>query len=130
MCGIVGFFAKNGGGQAGIGQAEIGQTILSMLRALGCRGPDSAGVALYGALYGAPDDGRFVVRVKLGDDGNLESRAHTVGSRLEAFSASHFSTIGAYARFSVAGETDLARLTEVIESLDKDFEVVSIGRGL
>ena len=122
MCGIVGFFAKDGGGQA-----EIGQTILSMLRALGCRGPDSAGVA----LYGAPDDGRFVVRVKLGDDGDLESRAHQISSRLESFSGvSHFSTIGAYARFLVGGETDLKRLTDAIESLDKDFEVVSMGRRL
>ena len=104
MCGIVGFFAKDGGGQA-----EIGQTILSMLRALGCRGPDSAGVA----LYGAPDDGRFVVRVKLGDDGALESRAHQISSRLESFSGvSHFSTIGAYARFLVGGATDLKQLTE------------------
>ena len=127
MCGIVGFFAKDGGGQAGIGQAEIGQTILSMLRALGCRGPDSAGVA----LYGAPDDGRFVLRVKLGDDGALESRAHQISSRLESFSGvSHFSTIGAYARFLVGGETDLKRLTDAIESLDKDFEVVSMGHRL
>ena len=122
MCGIVGFFAKDGGGQA-----EIGQTILSMLRALGCRGPDSAGVA----LFGAPDDGRFVVRVKLGDDGALESRAHQISSRLESFSGvSHFSTIGAYARFLVGGETDLKQLTEAIESLDKDFEVVSMGHRL
>lgn len=122
MCGIVGFFAKDGGGQA-----EIGRTILGMLRALGCRGPDSAGVA----LYGAPDDDRFVVRVKLGDDGDLESKAHKIGSRLESFSGvSHFSTIGAYARFLVEGETDLKRLTDAVESLDKDFEVVSMGRRL
>jgi glutamate synthase domain-containing protein 1 len=122
MCGIVGFFAKDGGGQA-----EIGRTILGMLRALGCRGPDSAGVA----LYGAPDDGRFAVRVKLGDDGNLESRAHQISSRLESFNGvNHFSTIGAYARFLVGGDTDLKRLTDAIESLDKDFEVVSIGHRL
>jgi glutamate synthase domain-containing protein 1 len=122
MCGIVGFFAKDGGGQS-----EIGRTILGMLRALGCRGPDSAGVA----LFGAPDDDRFVVRVKLGDDGDLESRAHQIAGRLELFGGvSHFSTIGAYARFVVSGETDLKRLTDSIESLAKDFEVVSIGRRL
>jgi len=121
MCGIVGFFAKDGG------QAEVGQTILGMLRALGCRGPDSAGVA----LFGAPDDGRFVVRVKLGDEGDLESRARQIAGRLEAFhGVSHFSTTASYARFLVGGETDLNRLTSSIESLDKDFEVVSIGRRL
>ena len=51
-------------------QAEIGRTVLDMLRALGCRGPDSAGVA----LFGAPHDGRFVVRVKLGEGGDLKPR--------------------------------------------------------
>ena len=121
MCGIVGFFSKSGG------QVEAGRTILGMLRALGCRGPDSAGVA----LFGAPDDNRFVVRVKLGDDGDLESRARQMASRLEAFSGvSHFSTTASYARFQVSGETDLQRLTSSIESLDEDFEVVSIGHRL
>jgi methylamine---glutamate N-methyltransferase subunit A len=121
MCGIVGFFAKDGG------QVETGRTILGMLRALGCRGPDSAGVA----LFGAPDDDRFVVRVKLGDGGDLASRALQVSGRLEAFSGvSHFSTTAAYARFVVSGDTDLTRLTDSIESLAKDFEVVSIGRRL
>src|SRR6266478_5329720 len=127
MCGIVGFFAKDGGGQAGIGQAEIGRTILGMLRALGCRGPDSTGVA----LFGAPDDGRFVVRVKLGDEGDLEPRARQIAGRLEAFQGiSHFSTTASYARFLVGGETNLNLLTSSIESLDKDFEVVSIGHRL
>jgi len=122
MCGIVGFFVKDSGAQA-----EIGRTILGMLRALGCRGPDSAGVA----LYNTPDDGRLVVRVKLGDDGELGSRARQVSSRLESFAGvGPYSTIGAYARFSVSAETDLKRLTDAIESLDKDFEVVSMGRRL
>jgi glutamine phosphoribosylpyrophosphate amidotransferase len=50
---------------------------------------------------------------------------------LESFSGvSHFSTIGAYARFLVSGDTDLKRLTDAIESLDKDFEVVSMGHRL
>ena len=122
MCGIVGFFAKDGSGQG-----EIGQTVLNMLRALGCRGPDSAGVA----LFGAPDADRFIVRVKLGDDGDLDSRAHQISGRLESFSGiSHFSIIGAYARFVVGGDTDLKRLIDSVESLDNDFEVVSIGHRL
>jgi glutamate synthase domain-containing protein 1 len=122
MCGIVGFFAKDGDGQA-----ETGRTILDMLRALGCRGPDSAGVA----LFGVPDDGRFVVRVKLGDGGDLQSRARQISAQLETFGGtSHFSTIGAYARFLADGQTDLRRLTDFVESLDTDFEVVSIGHCL
>src|SRR5262245_45606229 len=42
MCGIVGFLDKRGG----TGH-PVGRTILTMLQALGCRGPDSAGVALF-----------------------------------------------------------------------------------
>jgi glutamate synthase domain-containing protein 1 len=44
MCGIVGFLDKRGGTER-----PVGQTILAMLRALSCRGPDSAGVALFDA---------------------------------------------------------------------------------
>jgi len=121
MCGIVGFFAKDGE------QAEVGTTILAMLRALGCRGPDSAGVA----LFGTPDDGRFVVRVKLGDRGDLESRARQIAGRLETIhGCSQFSTAASYARFLASSETDLNLVTSAIESLDKDFEVVSIGHRL
>jgi glutamate synthase domain-containing protein 1 len=42
MCGIVGFLEKRGGNGR-----PMGQTILAMLQALSCRGPDSAGVALF-----------------------------------------------------------------------------------
>lgn len=42
MCGIVGYFHKTGGDE------PIGTVLLAMLTALARRGPDSAGVALYG----------------------------------------------------------------------------------
>src|SRR5438128_6423041 len=42
MCGIVGFLDKRGGQEQ-----PIGRTLLSMLQALSCRGPDSAGVAVF-----------------------------------------------------------------------------------
>jgi glutamate synthase domain-containing protein 1 len=58
MCGIVGFLDKRGG-QGG----PLGRTLLSMLQALGCRGPDSAGVALFGPPLPA-----WVLQVKLPDD--------------------------------------------------------------
>ena len=122
MCGIVGFFSKNEGARA-----EVGQTVLGMLRALGCRGPDSTGVA----LYGAPDDGRLVVRVKLGEGGHLESKARRVAEEMESLGgASQFSNTAAYARFLVSGDTDLRQLAASLESLDKDFEVVSMGHQL
>jgi glutamate synthase domain-containing protein 1 len=43
MCGIVGFLAKNPEQRP-----PLGRTLLTMLQALSCRGPDSAGVAVFG----------------------------------------------------------------------------------
>jgi glutamine phosphoribosylpyrophosphate amidotransferase len=55
MCGIVGFLDRRSG-EAG---AATGRVVLTMLRALACRGPDSAGVAVIGE---AGDDGGWTVR--------------------------------------------------------------------
>ncbi|HEV2949392.1 MAG TPA: hypothetical protein VGX70_18600 [Gemmataceae bacterium] len=44
MCGIVGYLDKKSDPEY-----PIGRTLLGMLQALSCRGPDSAGVALFGA---------------------------------------------------------------------------------
>lgn len=44
MCGIVGFLDRSGSATASAGRVTI-----AMLRALGCRGPDSAGLAVIGA---------------------------------------------------------------------------------
>jgi glutamate synthase domain-containing protein 1 len=41
MCGILGFLDRRGGPQ------PLGRTLVAMLHALGCRGPDSAGVAVF-----------------------------------------------------------------------------------
>ena len=43
MCGIIGFLDKRGRQDF-----PVGQTLYGMLQALSCRGPDSAGVAIYG----------------------------------------------------------------------------------
>src|SRR5438067_1102021 len=43
MCGIDGYLDKRGGTDR-----PIGRVLLNMLQALSCRGPDSAGVALFG----------------------------------------------------------------------------------
>src|SRR5712692_490472 len=60
MCGIVGFLDKNGNRRA-----PVGQVLLKMLTALGRRGPDSAGVA----LYGDHSENVLVLRIKLGEQG-------------------------------------------------------------
>jgi methylamine---glutamate N-methyltransferase subunit A len=59
MCGIVGYLRK----PACKDERPVGTVVLEMLRALSIRGPDSAGVA----LYGPPEPEELRVRVKLGD---------------------------------------------------------------
>lgn len=124
MCGIVGFLDKT----ENSGHGPLGRVLLAKLKALDCRGPDSAGVA----MFGRPIDGRFVVRVKLGDHGEFEPRARRLADLLESrgVSSHEFSTVAAYARFVVDGGIDLADLIASIESLDKEIEVVSVGRKL
>jgi methylamine---glutamate N-methyltransferase subunit A len=57
MCGIVGYFRKSQS------EGPVGEVMLRMITALGCRGPDSTGLALYG---GGRRSGS-VVRVKLAE---------------------------------------------------------------
>lgn len=121
MCGIVGFLDRTGADSC-----AVGQTTLNMLNALACRGPDSAGMA----LYGQPWYGRLTVRVKIGESGNLEPKAQQVIEATQPLGAGEFSTTGSYLRFRVDGNTNVQRLGLLIESLDPDFEVVSVGRTL
>ena len=58
MCGIVGFWDKSGGREA-----ATGQVVLTMLDALACRGPDSAGIALIGSAPEADLDKVWSIRV-------------------------------------------------------------------
>src|SRR5262245_32166853 len=55
MCGIVGYLDKRGGQHS-----PVGDTLLAMLQALSCRGPDSVGVASFGPLKPA-----WLLQVKL-----------------------------------------------------------------
>jgi glutamate synthase domain-containing protein 1 len=126
MCGIVGFLDKTLG-KTNDAQAPAGRTILAMLNALACRGPDSAGVALFAPRH----DGRFVLRVKLGDNGDAEKSAR----RLTVFaksldSSSELTSAGAYARLTAGTHIDPANWTSKIESLDHGYEVVSLGHSL
>src|SRR5207248_8257467 len=47
MCGIIGYLDRRGGHDR-----PVGRVLLSMLQALSCRGPDSAGVAIFGSASG------------------------------------------------------------------------------
>ena len=123
MCGIVGFLIKSETSERSV----VGDVLLTMLRALGCRGPDSAGVA----LYGPRTDHKLIVRVNLGESGDLKSKAQRVVHLAESFGTiSDFSATGCYGRFLMDEAIDESRLVASLESLDSEIEVVSVGCSL
>jgi glutamate synthase domain-containing protein 1 len=121
MCGIVGYLDKNG-----TEDGNIGSVLLGMLNALACRGPDSAGVA----LFGDHQPNQFVAQVKLGDNGNQAGRARKVRMIAEKFGAREFTQTGAYLRFVFEETDDLKPFIAAVEAAGADVEVVSVGRRL
>jgi methylamine---glutamate N-methyltransferase subunit A len=119
MCGIVGYFDK----AEALGP-PLGRKLLDMLTALACRGPDSAGVAVWGEV----SDG-VVVRVKTGErpDEALRRDILRTARRLGRVQAT--SAEGALVRFETA-TSDPAALTVELEALSPAVEVVSAGRRL
>ncbi len=121
MCGIVGYLDK-----IGAEGGNVGSVLLGMLSALACRGPDSAGVA----LFGAGQSGQFVAQVKLGDNGTGTARASEIKIVAEKFGGREFMRTAAYLRF-VFGETDdLKPFVTGVEAVAREVEVVSVGRRL
>lgn len=119
MCGIVGYLDRTNNEHA-----PVGCVILGMLDALGCRGPDSAGVAVFGPS--SPE--RFAVRVKLGDHGDFAGRAEQVfGVAQSCGAAGALSTTGPYLRLEIDTAADPRKLAGAIENLHPEIEVVSIG---
>jgi glutamine phosphoribosylpyrophosphate amidotransferase len=119
MCGIVGFFDKAGGA------APIGARVLGMLSALGCRGPDSAGIALWG-----PEADGLVVRVKPGEGADVAARRREIARRAGGLGRVRVSSAGgSLLRLEVA-KADPEELARAIEGVGPDVEVVSMGRRL
>jgi len=119
MCGIVGLFDKSGA------PAPIGARVLAMLSALGCRGPDSAGIA----LWGRPADG-LVVRVKPGEVADVEARRREIVRQASRCGRARVSPApGPLLRLQIA-TVDGAELARAIEGVASDVEVVSMGRRL
>jgi glutamine phosphoribosylpyrophosphate amidotransferase len=114
MCGIVGFLDKTGN-NAG----ALGCTVLGMLSALGCRGPDSAGVALYGNAR----DGQLVARVALASLDHFEDSAAKILAAAGKFGAVTDSGItDCYLRFRIAGDACLQQLMGAVESVEPGTE--------
>jgi glutamate synthase domain-containing protein 1 len=124
MCGIAGFFDKSGDNR----NSSVGQILIAMLEGLACRGPDSAGVALF-----CPSaDRRAVLRVKLGDEEDCSTLIRTLTQCLDSHLGGNyqFSNIGNSARLVVGDVEDLPALAARIEALGNEIEVVSMGFGL
>ncbi len=118
MCGIVGFWNRQDD------TGGLGQTILKMLGALDCRGPDSAGVA----LYGGGQYGGMVLRVSLGVHADYEATARRVVARAEAIGGvSGWARTEEYLRLVVAYDGAPGQLEEAIEAAGEGVEVVSMG---
>ncbi|SVC69474.1 uncharacterized protein METZ01_LOCUS322328, partial [marine metagenome] len=117
MCGIVGFLDKTKS------RTTVGKIVLQMLDALGARGPDSAGVA----LYGQKKDKGMVVQIKLGK----QKEATFIVEQLEEFGTiSEVKIVAEYLRLVISLEVDTASFLKVVESLDQGIEVVSLGAQL
>ena len=117
MCGIVGFLDKTKS------RTTVGKIVLQMLDALGARGHDSAGVA----LYGQKKDKGMVVQIKLGK----QKEATFIVEQLEEFGTiSEVKIVAEYLRLVISLEVDTASFLKVVESLDQGIEVVSLGAQL
>lgn len=120
MCGIVGFLDKRPEGEA-----PVGKILLTLLTALGRRGPDSSGAALYGARRGA------VVRVKLGEEAVPAERARAVTEHARRLAAVTGADVqGRYVRLTVDQIGEVRAFEAALEAVDPEIEVVSVGRRL
>jgi glutamate synthase domain-containing protein 1 len=119
MCAITGFLDKTGHDGT-----EVGKLLLRMLLAVGCRGPDSTGMAVYG-----PHREGVVLQVKLGENGDFAALAEVVTEivgRLTPVREARFTF--PYLRLVVDSLPDT--LVFAIEAVASEVEVVSAGRRL
>jgi glutamate synthase domain-containing protein 1 len=120
MCGIVGYWDRNYPAQR-----PLGQTLLGMLRALGCRGPDSAGVALFG-----PARDGCVLQIKLPEH-DLTAAAEAIRAaaarRAQVVDAR---VTGPYLRLALRPTDAGDQIVESIEAAAEGVEVISLGRRL
>ncbi len=125
MCGIVGFLDRRGG------RRPLGQTLLTMLQALGCRGPDSAGVA----LFGVPQP-YWILQVcqtaepARGSAQPLDILSAVRSALQERATVLQAQARGAYLRLEVQSPLAAAPLEEHLLWRVPGIEVVSLGRQL
>jgi glutamate synthase domain-containing protein 1 len=121
MCGIVGYFRKSGS------EGPLGEVMLRMITALGCRGPDSTGLALYGGKRRAG----AVVRVKLAEGKEDGPQAKAIVRALEAVTDIKVSALaGSVLRVELGNGASAAAVERAVLRSAPGSEVFSIGRRL
>jgi glutamine phosphoribosylpyrophosphate amidotransferase len=131
VCGIAGYLDKTKNEQA-----PVGQIIFKMLEALGRRGPDSAGVAIFNSHH----DGDYVLRVKMGDESqhaaalgaqHYDRKGKQIAERVQSLgTVGEVATTAEYLRLAVDYAGDAQQLERLVEANDPEVEVVSLGRSL
>ena len=121
MCGIVGYLD-----QRSERQRPLGATILAMLQALSCRGPDSAGVALAG-----PRQPCWILQIKLPEHAEPEAavRGLLAPLRQNGMVLRH-ETVGSYLRVEYTSTVRAAALEDSLLERVPGSEIVSIGHQL
>ena len=120
MCGIVGVFYK---GDGAVG--PVGQVMSDMCDQLFRRGPDSAGVA----LYGAPVDGGLVVRVDLDRPDLDTAEGEVIAAADEVTSVKDAARSSRSLRLIVLDDAE-GKLADVIEERVPGARVFSVGRAM
>ena len=132
MCGIAGIIHR---GEA----ADIGSEMTAMLQSMKHRGPDSTGYALY-----RPPTDSYVMRVKLADANtprdfdfqrHLRHDRGQVERRIESLGASivditDHTEYALKVTFDLNGGGDLKRITDYVEDISSNTEVLSLGHTL
>ena len=126
MCGIVGFWEKSGEHEA-----ATGQVVLTMLDALACRGPDSAGIALIGP---PPETGLgkvWSIRVAPADHSVLD-RLKSIGELVPASPDASPVPAGKTLRFSFRPARGISALDleTALGARRESLEVLSLGERL
>jgi methylamine---glutamate N-methyltransferase subunit A len=121
MCGIIGFINKRWDEER-----PVGGTLLAMLQALSCRGPDSAGVALFG-----PPQPFWVVQVKLPEGVDAAaSEAAILTCLRDIGNVLRHERTGAYLRLVVMATVEPFVLEKHLLDRVPGMEIVSLGHQL
>lgn len=120
MCGIAGYFHKTSNDE------PIGRVLLTMLEALGRRGPDSAGLA----LFGPPERRGEICWIKLPEDRSFDAGERELAERLASVGRVITSERrDALVRAVILRSSSVREFCERVER-GQGFEVVSLGHAL